>query len=186
MSRASHETPMYARRVLDLSLALKRRPAPGDARGGVFTFAESCTGGLLASSVTSIPGVSEVFAGSVVAYSGRAKIERLSVAPETLEKHGSVSGQCAAEMAWGALGLFGSLMAVSVTGIAGPGGGTDEKPVGTVWFAIAHRSGRVRLKRGYYPGNSRQGVRIRSVKSALRLLLDGLEYEFAASIHRKI
>ena len=140
-----------ARAALSLSLRVRVKELSSGAlaRNNIFTFAESCTGGLLASAAASTAGVSAVFPGSVVTYSDKAKIELLSVAPETIERYGAVSARCAAEMARGALRLFGTVVAVSVTGIAGPGGGTPEKPVGTVWFAIAHSDGRVRLKRGH-------------------------------------
>jgi PncC family amidohydrolase len=140
----------------------------------VFTFAESCTGGMLAAAVTSVPGASVSFPGSVVTYSNEAKIEKLSVSPETIELRGAVSAECAAEMARGALESFGAMLAVSVTGIAGPGGGSKEKPVGTVWFALARRGGGVSLTRGFYPGHSRRAVQLRAVRSALRLLTSGL------------
>ncbi|MDR3333175.1 MAG: nicotinamide-nucleotide amidohydrolase family protein [Synergistaceae bacterium] len=140
----------------------------------LFTFAESCTGGLVASSVTGVSGVSEFFPGSAVTYSNRSKIEFLSVTPETIDRHGAVSGECAAEMAWGALRLFDARLAVSVTGVAGPGGGTAEKPVGTVWFALAREDGRMSLRRGIYSGRGRCGVQQRAVKTALKLLLAGL------------
>ncbi|MDR1511057.1 MAG: nicotinamide-nucleotide amidohydrolase family protein [Synergistaceae bacterium] len=160
-----------------LSAALRVRESSPLACGNIFTFAESCTGGLLASSAASVSGVSGVFPGSVVTYSDKAKIELLSVVPETIERYGAVSAQCAAEMARGALDLFGAFVAVSVTGIAGPGGGSPEKPVGTVWFAVAHADGRIRLKRGYYPGRNRRAVRERAAFSALVMLIGGLRYE---------
>ena len=166
-----------AAKILKLSLQLKNSKSCGASGAGVFTFAESCTGGLLASAVTSLPGVSAVFPGSVVTYSNRAKIEQLAVAPETIERCGAVSAQCAAEMAMGALGMFDASMSVSVTGIAGPGGGSEGKPVGTVWFAIAHSDGRMRLKRGFYPGRTRRCVQMTAVLAALGLLADGLRYE---------
>ena len=170
-----------AGKVLEMSLHLKRSKSSGALRDNVFTFAESCTGGLLASSMTSLPGVSAVFPGSVVTYGNRAKIESLSVTPETIKRYGAVSGQCAAEMATGALGMFDAAIAVSVTGIAGPDGGSEEKPVGTVWFAIAHYDGRMRLKRGFYPGRGREGVQRMAVLTALGLLADGLRYEIDVS-----
>ena len=170
------EIRRLAGKILDLSLHLKHSKFRA-ATANIFTFAESCTGGLLASSMTSLPGVSAVFPGSVVTYGNRAKIELLSVTPETIESCGAVSEQCAAEMARGALGMFDAVMAVSVTGIAGPGGGSGEKPVGTVWFAIAHRDGRMRLKRGFCPGRQRTGVQRMAVLTGLGLLADGLRYE---------
>ncbi|MDR2780192.1 MAG: nicotinamide-nucleotide amidohydrolase family protein [Synergistaceae bacterium] len=166
-----------ARSALSLALRVKESPRGAHARNNVFTFAESCTGGLLASAASSVAGVSAVFPGSVVTYSDRAKIEHLSVTPETIERYGAVSAHCAAEMAQGALRLFGAAVAVSVTGIAGPGGGSPEKPVGTVWFAVAHSDGRVRLKRGYYPGGGRRSTQERAAFSALVMLIGGLKYE---------
>jgi nicotinamide-nucleotide amidase len=142
--------------------------------GRLFTFAESCTGGLVASCVASVPGASASFPGSFVTYGNRDKVEKLSVNPRTIEKYGAVSGQCAAEMACGALGAFGVRLAVSVTGIAGPGGGSPEKPVGTVWFGLALENGSVRVTKGFYPGRSRKTVRLCSVRTALRLLVRGL------------
>jgi PncC family amidohydrolase len=177
LSNTAREIENRVRIALDLSLRLKYLKPRGVSWANAFTFAESCTGGLLASSVTSVPGASAVFPGGIVTYSDRAKIEFLSVTPETIERHGAVSGQCAAEMASGALVRFGALTAVSVTGIAGPDGGSRDKPVGTVWFAIAHANGRMRLKRGYYPGRSRRGVQMKSVLSALDLLVRGLRSE---------
>jgi PncC family amidohydrolase len=140
----------------------------------LFTFAESCSGGLLASCVASVPGASESFPGSLVTYSNEAKIEKLSVRPSTLEKYGAVSGQCAVEMARGVLGSFAARLAVSVTGIAGPGGGSDEKPVGTVWFSLAREGGVVNVARGFFPGRPRRIVQLHAARSALRLLIRGL------------
>jgi len=158
MADAERRIARIARKVLELSLIYKYTKYDDKPSANIFTFAESCTGGLLAAAMTSLPGVSAVFPGSVVTYGNVAKIERLSVAPETIEVCGAVSARCAAEMARGAMGMFGAEMAVSVTGVAGPGGGSGEKPVGTVWFAIAHSDGTLRLKRGFYPGRSRAGV----------------------------
>ena len=177
MPGVDYKIKRLAAKILDLSYYLKNIKFSRAPCVNIFTFAESCTGGMLASSMTSLPGVSAVFPGSVIAYGNGAKIERLSVSPETIELRGAVSAQCAAEMAAGALGMFGAAMAVSVTGIAGPGGGSVEKPAGTVWFAIAHHNGRMRLKRGFYPGRGREGVQKTAVLTALGLLADGLRYE---------
>jgi PncC family amidohydrolase len=145
----------------------------------LFTFAESCTGGLLASFVTSVPGVSSVFPGSLVTYSNEEKRNLLSVSGYTLERFGAVSAECATEMARGALERFGTIVAVSVTGVAGPDGGSAEKPVGTVWFAAAHRDGTVRLRHGFYPGRGRRQTQERAVMSALGMLIVALRYEVA-------
>jgi PncC family amidohydrolase len=140
----------------------------------LFTFAESCTGGLLAASVASVPGASASFPGSAVTYGNSAKIELLSVNPSIIEEHGAVSGQCAAQMARGALEVFGTSLAVSVTGIAGPDGGSVEKPVGTVWFGLATVRGPTRVLRGFYPGRPRKIVQLCAVRAALRLVIRGL------------
>jgi PncC family amidohydrolase len=145
----------------------------------LFTFAESCTGGLLASYVTSVPGVSSVFPGSAVTYSNEAKRGLLAVSGDTLDRFGAVSAECAAEMASGALERFGTIVAVSVTGVAGPDGGSAEKPVGTVWFAAAHRDGWMRLRRGFYPGRNRHQTQERAVMSALDMLTRAMRHEAA-------
>lgn len=99
--------------------------------------AESCTGGLIANRITNISGASEIFLGGVVSYANSAKEKFLGVKPETLKKFGAVSEEVAREMALGAREKFGSDFAISVTGIAGPNGGSPEKPVGTVFIALA-------------------------------------------------
>ena len=109
------------------------------ARGLTLSVAESCTGGYLAHLITSIPGSSDYFAGGVVAYSNDAKINTLGVKPETLRDHGAVSEATIIEMASSAREKFGTDIGVATSGIAGPGGGTPDKPVGTVWIAYADK-----------------------------------------------
>lgn len=109
-------------------------------RGVTLCTAESCTGGYLAHCITSVPGSSDYFLGSVVAYSNEVKMKLLKVQLETLEKYGAVSEQTVAEMARGALDLLGADISIAVSGIAGPGGGTPEKPVGTIWMAVADKN----------------------------------------------
>ena len=105
-------------------------------RGLYISTAESCTGGLLAALITDVAGSSDVFCESVVTYSNEAKMRQLGVKPETLERYGAVSRDTAEEMAFGICRLTGADIGVGITGIAGPGGGTDKKPVGTVYVGI--------------------------------------------------
>jgi len=108
-------------------------------RGLRLALAESCTGGLLGAKLTSVPGSSEFLVFDAVVYANSAKEKVLGVNPETLRGHGAVSGETAAQMAEGARRVVDADLAISITGVAGPGGGTDEKPVGTVWFGVARR-----------------------------------------------
>lgn len=164
-----YEMDVLADAILDIGLA-----CPGEPDKKLFTFAESCTGGLVASRITSVPGISAIFPGSLVTYSDLAKIEQLDVTPETLRDHGAVSRECAAEMAWGVMKRFDTRIAISVTGIAGPDGGSERKPVGTVWFASCHKDGRMRLKKCLYRDKDRRGVQIFAAHTALELLAQAL------------
>ncbi len=131
--------------------------------------AESCTAGLLAARLTDRPGSSAYVAGGVVAYANEAKTELLGVPPELIAQHGAVSAEVAAAMAAGALGRLGADTAVAVTGVAGPGGGTADKPVGTVWFAVM-LSGQTPLTRRVAVPGERSDVRDRSTTVAMHLL----------------
>ena len=106
-------------------------------QGKTLALAESCTGGFIANQITNVPGASEIFPGGIVAYSNDAKKKFLGVRAKTLAGHGAVSEAVARAMAEGALKKFGADFAIAVTGIAGPGGGTKSKPVGTVFIALA-------------------------------------------------
>ncbi len=110
------------------------------AAGKTVATAESCTGGWIAKSITDISGSSGCFAYGLVSYSNGAKESLLGVSPATLEEHGAVSDAVVREMAQGALSLSGADVAAAVSGVAGPDGGSEEKPVGTVWFAWATRN----------------------------------------------
>lgn len=135
--------------------------------------AESCTGGGVAWWVTSVPGSSHWFERGFVTYSNVAKQEQLGVDPEILARHGAVSEQTASAMAHGALAASGADLAVAVTGIAGPGGGTPEKPVGTVCFAWLRRGAAPRTARRHFPGD-RAAVRHAAVAAALQGALAAL------------
>ena len=139
------------------------------ARNWRLATAESCTGGLIAAALTAIAGSSEVVERGFVAYSNQAKSELLGVAPETIAVHGSVSAEIAAAMAQGALARAPVDLALSVTGIAGPGGATPAKPVGMVVFGVARRIGSCRTEQCIFPGD-RNGVRQAALEMALRLL----------------
>jgi nicotinamide-nucleotide amidase len=130
--------------------------------------AESCTGGLLGARLTSVPGSSDVFHGGVIAYDDDVKVEQLGVDPATLRTHGAVSEQVAREMALGIARLMRTQVGIAITGIAGPGGGTAEKPVGLVWIA-ASIDGTLRTSHRVYPGN-RQEIRERAAQAALDLV----------------
>lgn len=138
------------------------------ARRARLTVAESCTGGLLAGRVTAVPGASDVFVGGIVAYDDHVKTHWLAVPPALLEAHGAVSEEVVRAMAEGAQRHFAVDAALAVTGIAGPGGGTPEKPVGTVWLAARFGADERVLKR-IFPGD-RGEVRARSAQAALDLL----------------
>ena len=127
--------------------------------------AESCTGGLLAHLVTETPGASAYFLGGVTAYHDRAKELLLGVPPEMLRKHGSVSAQTAKSMAEGIRAILGADVGISITGIAGPGGGTKKKPVGLVYIALSDGK-RVSCRKSLFSGN-RAEIRNRAAKNAL-------------------
>lgn len=134
--------------------------------------AESCTGGLIGGALTSVAGASDIFYGSAVTYINTAKQNLLGVDYFVLEKYGAVSPQCAIQMACGAAEIFETLLAVSVTGIAGPDGGSKEKPVGTVWFGCSSPFGNYAYMRRF--DGDRRAVRLATVKEALKILLKEL------------
>ncbi|HVR19518.1 MAG TPA: competence/damage-inducible protein A [Polyangiaceae bacterium] len=139
-----------------------------EAQSLTLALAESCTGGMVAELVTNVPGASRSFLGGVVAYSNAAKTELLGVDPTLIERHGAVSAEVARALAEGARRRFGSDLALAVTGIAGPDGGTPEKPVGLVHWAAASDAG-IEAKHAVFSGN-REQVRRRSAYAALALL----------------
>jgi nicotinamide-nucleotide amidase len=141
------------------------------ARGLTLVTAESCTGGWIAKCVTDIPGSSGWLDRGFVTYSNAAKEDMLGVEPGTLDIHGAVSEQTVREMVLGALANSPAEVAVAVSGIAGPGGGTPDKPVGTVWLAWAIRGGAQAARRVRFDGD-RELVRRRTVEAALAGLIE--------------
>lgn len=140
------------------------------ARGWTLALAESCTGGWASQTVTAIAGSSNWFDRGFVTYSNAAKIEMLGVTENTLSQHGAVSEQTAREMALGALKHSHASIAAAITGIAGPDGGTQEKPVGTVCFAWAAANGYIKTTTKHLSGD-REEVRRVSVKTMIEVLL---------------
>lgn len=184
-ARATAEDPRAARRLdrvealVEPVLRRYRYPAEsGDiveciaaemtSSGSTLAVAESCTGGLVARRITELAGSSEYFPGGVVAYSDEAKRTQLGVPAELLARYGAVSEPVARAMARGVARAFGADAGLGVTGVAGPGGGSEEKPVGTVWYAV-HLDGRTEARRSIFPG-ARRAVRERSAQAVLALL----------------
>jgi nicotinamide-nucleotide amidase len=144
--------------------------AEARAKGLTIATAESCTGGLVAGALTAIPGSSDVFERGFVTYSNAAKIETLGVVVDTLDKFGAVSASTAIALAEGAIANSRADVSVAVTGIAGPGGGSAEKPVGLVHFAAARRNGATISDVRRFGDIGRHEIRMASVEVALALL----------------
>ncbi|MCL6556603.1 MAG: nicotinamide-nucleotide amidohydrolase family protein [Burkholderiales bacterium] len=140
------------------------------ARGLWLVTAESCTGGWLGQAITAVPGSSQWYERGFITYTNRAKEEMLGVSPDTLARHGAVSEAVVAEMAQGALAKSPADVSVAISGIAGPGGATPGKPVGTVCMAWATREGELRLRTFHFEGD-RAAVRRQAVAAALEGLL---------------
>lgn len=142
-------------------------------RGLMLVTAESCTGGLIAKTLTDIPGSSAVFERGFITYTNESKSELLGVPADMIEKHGAVSEKVARAMAEGALSHSNADVAVSSTGIAGPDGGTPEKPVGLVYIGIASKMGSPRAFEHHFTG-TRAEIRQKTVEAAIRHILDYL------------
>ena len=143
-------------------------------RGIMLATAESCTGGLIIAALTDIAGSSAVVDRGFITYSNEAKMEMLGVSAATLEAHGAVSRETVLEMAAGALARSRAGMALAVTGIAGPGGGSPEKPVGLVWFGVALKGGPVAAELNMFADNGRDFIRRETVRHALEIGLRAL------------
>lgn len=156
--------------------AAKLLGAALSASGKTVAVAESCTGGLLGGAITSIPGSSLYFSGGVVAYGNSAKISLLAVPPDLIVARGAVSREVAFAMAEGVLSLFRADLAIAVTGVAGPGGGSRGKPVGTAWVAVVAPGGVRYAHRFRFPGD-REAVRRETVRASLGAAIDVLRSE---------
>jgi len=172
---APMNSPIMVIREEDLVLAGRIGTVLKD-RGERVTTAESCTGGLVCATFTAVPGSSEWFEGGVVAYANRLKESLLGIDPALLREHGAVSGEVAEAMALGSISATGAEWSLSTTGIAGPSGGTPEKPVGTVHVGIAHRDAGSVLahSRHFLFRGDRNSVRALTVASALAALSSAL------------
>ena len=140
------------------------------------TFAESCTGGLLSATMVSVPGVSDVYKMGFVTYANKAKRKLLGVKKKTLRKYGAVSEECAYEMAFGAAKAADADVAVSITGIAGPDGGTEEKPVGTVYIGFVYGKKRI-CKLVQRNMGERELIRAYAVKNMLDVIRQNISIE---------
>ena len=134
------------------------------------SFAESCTGGLLASSITSISGASKVFNIGLVAYSNQAKIKFLKVNKNIIKKHGAVSAECCASMVTNLSKISNAQINVSITGIAGPKGGTKQKPVGLVYIGVK-KGNKTQIIKCFFKNKKRSSIQRATVKKALNLIL---------------
>ncbi|CAH0340691.1 CinA family protein [Rhizobium sp. CECT 9324] len=161
--------PAETARLAEQIIALYR------TRGWMVATAESCTGGLIAGALTDVSGSSAVVDRGFVTYTNGAKTDLIGVAPATLASFGAVSRETALQMAHGALYRSKADVAVAVTGIAGPGGGTADKPVGLVHLALKSRSGLVLHREMYYGEISRDDVRLATVQTALELLMKAVQ-----------
>jgi nicotinamide-nucleotide amidase len=156
----------------DIAALAQKMISHGTARGEMVSTAESCTGGLIAGALTEIAGSSAVVDRGFVTYTNEAKADMLGVQGKTLETFGAVSKETALQMAQGALLRSRASYAVAVTGIAGPGGGSDTKPVGLVHLAAMSRNGAILHREMRYGDIGRDQVRLATVKTALEMLLD--------------
>lgn len=156
----------------DIEEAARRIVADFTGRKLLIATAESCTAGLIAGALTEIAGSSNVFDRGFVTYSNAAKQQMIGVLPETLKAHGAVSRQSAIEMAEGAIAHSAADISVAVTGIAGPGGGSEEKPVGLVHLAAARKGHETLHREMRYGDIGRSAVRLATVRTALEMLIE--------------
>jgi PncC family amidohydrolase len=173
MDDADAETPDGSEPEIELRINVLLAAKEGAPSPVTLATAESCTGGGVAARITSVAGASDYFLGGIVAYANDAKVKLLGVSPDTLATRGAVSAECAREMAEGARRALGADLAVSTTGIAGPGGATARKPVGLVYIALAGPDG-VKAEEFHFPGG-RAVITDAATEAALLMLLRGVE-----------
>jgi PncC family amidohydrolase len=159
----------------DLSQLLRERDQ-------TITSVESCTGGLVAGIITALPGSSDVFHAGLITYSNAMKTQLAGVEPSTLDKHGAVSARTAIEMAQGGRERIGADYALAITGIAGPGGGNGDKPVGTVWICVAGPDSDTDCRRFVFPGD-RENIRLASADSALQMAMQQIQAQIQPLHH---
>ncbi|MDF1808600.1 MAG: CinA family protein [Phycisphaerales bacterium] len=146
-------------------------------RNELLATVESCTGGMVGSMLTSISGASDVYVGGAITYSNWMKCKCVEVRSDTLEQYGAVSSQTAVGMSQGALNAFEADVAIAITGIAGPNGGTPDKPVGTVWISVAHKNLQPDTRRFVFSGD-RESVRQSATHSAIEIAIQCLLQDF--------
>lgn len=154
------------------------------ARTMTISTVESCTGGMLGAAITALAGSSELYPGGIITYSNRLKRDLAGVSEDTLRTHGAVSAQTAIEMAQGGRVRLGADLAIAITGIAGPGGGSEHKPVGTVWICVAGAGEIIDCRRFVFPGD-RSAVRLASAISAAGMAIQRLENRPATLEHER-
>lgn len=165
---------MMSERAAEMSVELAEKCGRKLRQSGkTLAVAESCSGGLIGHLITEVPGSSDYFIGGVISYSNQVKADQLGVEQAILEQHGAVSVQTAEAMAAGIRRLLGTDFGLSVTGIAGPSGGTDQKPVGLTWIGLSAEDGRV-AERYLFEGDRSQ-VKQQAAEAALKLLLTYLQ-----------
>lgn len=155
----------------DITALAERVLSEARSRGLRIATAESCTGGLVSVALTDIPGSSDVFERGFITYSNEAKQELLGVPADVIRSHGAVSTQAATALASGALARSRADIAVSITGVAGPGGGSVQKPIGLVHFAIASRNGPPGARHETFGNPGRDAIRLAATRVALEMLL---------------
>ena len=144
---------------------------------------ESCTGGMVGAALTALPGISDVYLGGYITYCDKLKTEMVGIDPALIKRHGAVSSQVAIDMSLGAWYQTRSNFGLSITGIAGPDGGSDDKPVGTVWICILSHFEEVDCRRFIFPGNRLQ-VRTQAAAGALSMLIQNITEQYQELDHQ--